>query len=109
MEASWLQAMVAAHGKVQSLRVGIPATFDFADAAPIDVRGISVLFVAGDDTAFAADALRHVEVKAILFAKIQWTLRYAGQMRGSSAVRSFTAGTEPWCQNKGRALLFGSL
>jgi hypothetical protein len=53
---------------MQTLRVWIPAAFDFTHAPPVDVRWISVLFVAGHDAAFAANALAHVEVKAKLFA-----------------------------------------
>jgi hypothetical protein len=53
---------------MQTLRVRIPAALDFTHAAPVDVRRISILFVAGDDAALAPDALAHVEVKAELFA-----------------------------------------
>ena len=47
---------------------------DFAHAPPVDRRRIAVLFVAGHHAALAADALRHVEVKAILFAGFQRAL-----------------------------------
>jgi len=47
-------------------RVG--AAFDLAHSPPEDVGGIAVLFVAGDDAALAANALRHVEVKPVLFS-----------------------------------------
>src|SRR4030095_6271036 len=63
-----LKAVIAAHGQVQPLRIGVPSAFDFADATPIDLSGISVLLVASDDTAFTANTLRHVEVKAVLLA-----------------------------------------
>lgn len=74
--------MIAAHGKVQTLRVGIPAAFDFTDAPPVDVRRIAVLFVASDDAALTTDALRHVEVKTILFTKFEGALRNAGGLGG---------------------------
>jgi hypothetical protein len=53
---------------MQTLRVWIPAALDFAHAPPVDVRWISILFVAGHDAALAPDALAHVEVKAELFS-----------------------------------------
>src|ERR1019366_4047788 len=71
--AGRLNAVVAAHREIVALRVGVVAAFDLADAPPVEVRRIAVLFVAGYDTAFAANALRHVEVKAILFALFEWT------------------------------------
>jgi hypothetical protein len=53
---------------MQTLRVRIPSALDFTYAAPVDVRWISVLFVAGHDAALAPDAFAHVEVKTELFA-----------------------------------------
>jgi hypothetical protein len=53
---------------MQTLSVRIPATFDLTHAPPVDVRWISVLFVAGHNAALAPDAFAHVEVKAKLFA-----------------------------------------
>lgn len=67
--------MIATHGQMQTLRVGIPPACDFTDAPLVNIRGISVLFIAGDDATFAADALRHVEVKAALLAGRQCFLR----------------------------------
>lgn len=55
--------------------VRIPAAFDLSDPPPVDVRRISVLLVAGHDAALAANALRHVKVKAILFARFRRALR----------------------------------
>ncbi len=103
--------MIAAHGKVQSPRVGIPAASDFSDAAPVDIRRVSILFVAGDDATFAADALRHVEVEAVLFAEFESALRDASGLNegGRAAVRSLAVGRASGRENKGRALLFGSL
>jgi hypothetical protein len=62
--------MIAAHRQMQALRIRVPATFNFADAPPIDVRGISVLLVTSDDATLAADTLCHVEVKAVLLADL---------------------------------------
>jgi len=67
--------VIATHGQVEPLGIGIPSAFDFADATPIDLGGISVLLVASDDTTFTADTLRHVEVKAVLLAGGQLPLR----------------------------------
>jgi hypothetical protein len=44
------------------------SALDFADAPPVNRGGISISFVACDNTALAADALRHVEVKTVLLA-----------------------------------------
>ena len=60
--------MVAAHRQVQSLRLWIPAALDFTDTPPIDVSWIAVLLVASHNTTLAADALRHIKVKAVLLA-----------------------------------------
>jgi hypothetical protein len=68
-EAGRLDAVVAAHREVMPLGVRIVAAFDFADATPVEVRGVAVLFIAGDDAALAADALRHIEVEAVLFTR----------------------------------------
>ena len=48
--------------------MGPGAAFDLADAAPAKIGGVSVLLVAGDLAGTAADALRHVEVEAVLLA-----------------------------------------
>jgi len=60
--------MVATHRQMQTLRVRVPATLNFADASPIDVRGISVLLVASNHATLATDTLRHIKVKAVLLA-----------------------------------------
>jgi hypothetical protein len=65
-QAGWLEAVVAAHGKVEPLCVGIRAAFDLTYAPPVNSRRIVVLFAAGHLTAMATDALRHVEVESIL-------------------------------------------
>jgi hypothetical protein len=58
----------AAHGEVKALRIRVVPALDFTDAPPVQLRRITILFVAGHDAALAADTLRHVEVKSILFA-----------------------------------------
>jgi hypothetical protein len=68
-EAGRLQAVITAHGEIPTSRIGIVAAFDFTDATPVEIAGISVLLVAGHNTAFAADALRHVEMETILLAR----------------------------------------
>ncbi len=60
--------MVAADREIEALRERVRAAFDFADAAPVNVRGIVVLLIAGHFATMAADALRHVEVEAVLLA-----------------------------------------
>src|SRR6185436_7067558 len=86
-----LQTVVAADRHVRSLRVRIPAAFDLSDAPPVDRRGIAVLFVAGDHAALAADALAHVDVKAVLLAgsrraigHARWSRRVAGRNVGGT-------------------------
>jgi len=96
---------------MEALRVWVPTAFDFSDAAPVNVCWISILFVACDDATFAAYALGHVEVKAILFAKLEGTLRNSQSLVCSegSAARGFALRTGPWRENEGRALVLGSL
>jgi hypothetical protein len=80
-QAGGLQAMVATHRQVIALRIRIVSAFDFADSPPVDVGWVAVLLVAGDHAALASDALRHVEVEAVLFTGGQGTL---GDERGWS-------------------------
>jgi hypothetical protein len=51
------------------------AAFNFPNASPVDFRGVAILFVAGDDTAFTADTFLDVKVKAILFAGFRQAVR----------------------------------
>ena len=74
-QAGGLDAVVAAHRKVMALRVGIVAAFHLAHAPPVEFRRVAVLLVAGHHAAFAADALRHVEVEAVLLARFEGTRR----------------------------------
>jgi len=82
---------------VQALCIRVPSTLDFSDAPPVDLRGIPVLLVARDNATLAADALRHVEVKAVLFAKFQGSLgNSSGSVRsGIIAVGSFARDAKP--------------
>ena len=74
-EARRLQAVIAAHGEVQPLCVGVRSTLDLSHLPPVDFEGISVLFGTGDFAAAAADALRHVEMEPVLFARLRRPLR----------------------------------
>jgi hypothetical protein len=96
---------------MKALRVRIPAAFNLSDASPIDVCGISVLFVASHDAALTADTLRHVKVKAVLFAICEWALRNPRRsLNGSSAIRCFAGtGMSARRHRKAGALLFHSL
>src|SRR5205823_3440346 len=97
---------------MEALRVRIPATFDLADPAPVDVRWIAVLLVASDHTTFAADALGHVEVEAILFTGLEGALRNLrrGNFEIHSAVSYRCCGRAPFrSKHEGRALFLGSL
>lgn len=60
--------MVAAHGEMKPLGLGPIAAFDFSDAPPLDGCGVAVLFITSDDATLATDALRHIEVEAVLLA-----------------------------------------
>jgi hypothetical protein len=55
---------------MQPLRVGVPTAFNLPNATPVDVRGISILLITGHNAALAADALGHVEVETVLFARL---------------------------------------
>src|SRR5262249_3183735 len=68
LQARRLQAVMTADRHIRTLGSRIPAAFDFGHVAPVDRGRVSVLLVAGHDTAFAADAFAHVDVKAILLA-----------------------------------------
>ena len=97
---------------MQALRVRIPAAFNFADAPPIDVCRIAVLLVARDDATLAADAFRHVKVKAILLADLQSALGNArdGLIVGSGALRRIDRVQFAfWRERERRALLFRPL
>jgi hypothetical protein len=53
----------------------VVAAFDLAYTPPVYVCWVAVLLVARHDAAFASDALRHVEVEPVLFARAKWTPR----------------------------------
>jgi hypothetical protein len=70
--------MIATHRKVMPPRIGISTAFDLANAAPQNVRGISVLLVTRHDAALATNALGHIEVESILFARSRQSARSSG-------------------------------
>jgi hypothetical protein len=74
-QARRLQAVIASHGKVEPLGVGIESALDLANSPPIDTSWISVLLIASDHTALATDALGHIEMKSVLLAGLKGTLR----------------------------------
>jgi hypothetical protein len=73
--------MVTAHRQIEAVRVWIPTALNLAHTAPVDVRRISVLLVAGHDAALATDALLHVEMKTVLLAGAGSPLRNSGCYR----------------------------
>jgi hypothetical protein len=64
--------MIAAHREIVAKRIRVGSAFDFPHAAPENIRGVPILLVAGHHATLAADALGHVEVKAILLAGSRW-------------------------------------
>ena len=81
LQAIGIEAMVAAHREVVAAGVGVDAAFNLADAPPANICGISVLLVAGNLAGAAADALRHIEVEAVL---LSWLERTLGNERGTT-------------------------
>jgi hypothetical protein len=75
LDAIRTQAMIATHGKIGSLGIWVYPTFEFAYATPLNVSWIPILFVAGDLARTTADALGHIEVKAVLLAWFEWSSR----------------------------------
>ena len=90
-QAGGVKTVVAAHGKMEALRERIIAGFDFSDAPPADIGGVVVLFVAGHFAAFAADALGHVEVEAVLLA-FGWQAQRNAGVHGAGAKLDKTIG-----------------
>jgi hypothetical protein len=80
------------------LRVRIVAAFNFAHPPPIQRRRISILLIARHHAAFAADALRHVEVKPVLFAGL------GRAQRDQAAGRAIRGGGRAQRRIKQRAL-----
>ena len=104
-QARRLQTVIAAHREMKALRIGIQAAFDFSDPPPVNVGGISVLLVAGHDAALAADALRHIEMKAVLLAGLECPL--GNQRRGGrrrDLVETIRGQRRQSTQNKGDAV-----
>ena len=90
-QAGRLQAMIAAHREVITLRVWIVPAFHLTHAPPVDRRRVAVLFIARDHAALAADALRHVEVKAVLLAGFERTRGNQRLRRGFNLDQRLTA------------------
>jgi len=104
--------MVTTHRQVLALCIRVPSAFDFTDAPPIDVRGISVLLVTSDNATLAADTLRHVKVKAVLLANFQGSLGNSrcGMLNGSGAMRCSDRDQQiSGRESERRALLFRPL
>jgi len=76
-KAGRFQTMIATHGQVPALRVGIPPAFNLSHAPPIDLCWVSVLFVASNHATLAADTLGHIEVKTVLFPWFERAARNA--------------------------------
>jgi hypothetical protein len=66
------KAVVASHREIVTYGLRPGASFDLADATPAKISRIAVLLVAGDLAGAASDAFGHIEVKAILFAGLEW-------------------------------------
>ena len=107
LQAGRLEAVVAAHREVRTRRHRKPAAFDLADAPPVDRRRIAVLLVAGDDAALAADALAHVDVKAVLLARTGRAFRHAPFLRRTSDART-RASTSALGQREGDTVFLHS-
>lgn len=60
--------MIAANGEVVPASVGVASAFNLAYSAPKNICRIAVLFVAGNNAAFAANTASHVKVKPKLFS-----------------------------------------
>ena len=87
-QAGRLEAVIAAHRQVPALGFGINSAFDLADTAPVELRRVAVLLIAGHDAAFAADALGHVEVEAVLLAGFGRAARHERRRCGNRAAHS---------------------
>jgi hypothetical protein len=67
--------VIATHGKIEPLRVGVPTSFNLAHAPPMNLCRVAVLLVAGHNAALATHALGHVKVEAVLLAILKRSLR----------------------------------
>jgi hypothetical protein len=66
-----IDTVVAAHGVEELADVWKYARFHLTHAAPLDIGGVVVLFVAGHFTAVAPHTGSHVEVKAVLLPRFE--------------------------------------
>jgi hypothetical protein len=83
---------VIAARQVRAFRARVKPAFDLADTPPVDGGGVTVLFVAGDDTALAADACAHVHMKPVLFAGARRAKRHAAHGQRVDRARTLGAG-----------------
>src|SRR5262245_24506774 len=99
-----LEAVVAPHRQKRSRDVRKKPAFDLAHTPPVDRGRVAVLFVASDDTAFAADAFAHVEVKSVLLAWTRCTCRHPqGSDSGTTRVAGGRGGRAAWGHVRQRA------
>jgi hypothetical protein len=81
---------------METASIGIPPAFDFSDAPPVDLCGIAVLLVARNYATLASDALRHVEIEAVLFTRLREALRNARNRRQrSNFIQAFAGPVGP--------------
>jgi hypothetical protein len=66
--------MIAAHREMETLGVGIEAPLNLSHSPPVNISRISVLLIARDHAALTSYALRHIEVKTVLLARLECPL-----------------------------------
>ncbi|HEY1469876.1 MAG TPA: hypothetical protein VGF61_12595 [Candidatus Acidoferrum sp.] len=75
---------------MKTLRIGVPAALNLTNSTPVNLGGISILFVASYNATLATNTLPHVKVESILFTLLQCTFWNAWQVSydGGGAVRA---------------------
>ena len=63
--------MIAGHRKVEPFGLGILPPFNLAHPPPVNARRIIVLLVASHDAALTPYATAHIEVKTVLFPRLE--------------------------------------
>ena len=71
LHAFGVETVIAPHRQVTALRIGPCTSLNLTKAPPVNLGWIAVLFIAGNLAGTAADALGHIEMKAILFTLVQ--------------------------------------
>jgi hypothetical protein len=74
-QARRLEAMIATHGEIMPPSARVMSALHFADPPPVKTSRVPVLLVTRDDATLATDALRHIEVKTVLFTRFKRTRR----------------------------------